>query len=222
MYCTRRGCVNRNFYTFVYYHMDERPALDGTLLNVFEAARAEARARDGLPITLESLVERAGLHDRSHARKLVKKLAERGYVKQIESGGTILVPGERAGCELPLLGHTAAGAPIANLSTNYEYFNFNDAFGGDGNFMLKVRGRSMIGDCINDGDLLILKPSSVAEDGQKVVCKIEDELTLKVFRKIRNAYWLYACNTKVKPRKLDPKQDNQIIGILIGVVRQEQ
>lgn len=201
--------------------MNERIPLAGKQVEVFEFVLRSARTR-GHPVSLEEIALNTTVYDRSHASKIVKQLVEMGYVRQLDGhGGVELADG--SGLVLPLPGLTAAGQPIENLTPEHGFFSFNDAFGGDGNFMLTVRGTSMIGECIADGDLLILQPAAEAEDGQKVVCRVEGlGLTLKIFRKIRGAFWLYAANPGVEPLRLDPKRDNAIIGVLVGVVRKER
>ena len=202
--------------------MDDRPALDGKLLDVFEAIRLEARACDNRPLTLDEIANRAKLHDRSHAGKYVKKLAEMGYVRQLPKHKGVEVIGERPGCSLPLVGSVAAGKPVFRPRDDGERFNFNDAFGGPENVMFEIKGQSMIEAHIAPGDFIVVRKTPDAEDGQKVVCMIDGAYTLKVLERRRGVVHLHPCNGAVPPIKLDPKKENCIVGVLVGVVRKER
>lgn len=200
------------------YKMDDREMLEGRERDVFEAIRRAIHSR-GRPISLDEAARAAGLYDKSHARKYILPLVEKEYLRQLEGHRGIELA-EGSGLILPNAGLVAAGPPIATCEPPSDTeFNFREAFGGDGNFVVEVRGDSMRDDHIADGDILVVRPANIAEDGQRVVCRIDDGRTVKIYRIIRGAHWLYACNNDVPPRKLNPKQENQIEGVVVGVVR---
>jgi repressor LexA len=124
-----------------------------------------------------------------------------------------------AGTEIPLLGRIAAGAPVEAVEQR-EVLNFAD-FAGDGNtFALEVRGDSMIGDHICDGDLILLERVKEAQDGDIVVALVAgSETTLKRFyREGANMVRLQPANAALKPI-LVPAQDVEIQGRLLAVLR---
>src|ERR1700681_2791695 len=93
-----------------------------------------------------------------------------------------LVDHRRRGAELPLLGLVAAGAPLAATPQD-ERLNFGELFGGDNHFALKVRGQSMIEDHIDDGDYVVIRKQETANNGERVVAMIDNEVTLRRFHR---------------------------------------
>ena len=94
-----------------------------------------------------------------------------------------------------------------------------DLFGGPKNIVLKVRGQSMIEDHIDDGDYVVIRQQQTAENGERVVAMIDNEVTLKRFRQEKDQVLLEPANGKMKPITLDPDSDNRILGVLVGVLR---
>jgi repressor LexA len=120
---------------------------------------------------------------------------------------------------IPLLGRIAAGAPVEAVEQR-EMLNFAD-FAGTGNtFALEVRGDSMIGDHICDGDLILLEKVREAQDGDIVVALVTgSETTLKRFyREPADMVRLQPANAALKPILL-PAQDVEIQGRLLAVLR---
>ena len=111
-----------------------------------------------------------------HLNALVKKgliLREGRSARAIQ-----LVDHRPPGAELPLLGLVAAGAPLA-ASAQDERLSFGELFGGPDHFALRVHGRSMIEDHIQDGDYVVIRKQETAENGERVVAMIDNEVTLK-------------------------------------------
>jgi repressor LexA len=126
----------------------------------------------------------------------------------------------QAAAELPLVGSVAAGAPIQAIEDTQERFNFQDVFGGPGHFVLRVKGQSMIEDHIDDGDYVVIRKQQTAENGERVVAKIDGEATLKRFYKTGAKIVLHPCNGSMEPIVVDPaKEDTQVLGVLVGVMR---
>lgn len=143
-----------------------------------------------------------------------KKLIQReGY-----SARAIQVMDYRPGTELPLLGAVAAGAPIQAPSQD-ERINFNDLFGGQNHYALKVRGQSMIEDHIDDGDYVVIRKQETARQGERVVAMIDNEVTLKKFHQEKGRIWLQPSNETMKPIEVKPESDARILGVLVGVLR---
>jgi repressor LexA len=119
---------------------------------------------------------------------------------------------------LPMLGLVAAGSPTQAVAQD-ERLEFNDLFGGADHYVLKVRGQSMIEDHIKDGDYVIIKKKSTAEDGERVVAMIDDEVTLKRYYRDKNHVRLEPANKGMDPIIVRSTDDAQILGVLIGVMR---
>jgi repressor LexA len=118
---------------------------------------------------------------------------------------------------LPLLGLVAAGAPTQAVEQS-ERLEFNDLFGGPNEYALRVRGQSMIEDHIDDGDFVVIRKQATAENGERVVAMIDNEVTLKRFYKERDRIRLEPANGSMDPIVVHPSEAN-ILGVLVGVVR---
>jgi repressor LexA len=119
---------------------------------------------------------------------------------------------------LPLLGLVAAGTPI-QANAQDERLEFNDLFGGANRYVLKVRGQSMIENHIEDGDYVVIKKQETAENGDRVVAMVENEVTLKRFYKEKDHIRLEPANGRMSPIIVDSSKDARILGVLVGVMR---
>lgn len=127
-------------------------------------------------------------------------------------------PQEAAVPSLPLLGSIAAGRPIEALE-NREEMNLTDLVPtGDRVYLLRVRGKSMIEDHIDDGDLVIVEKCETAKDGEIVVAILDDEeATLKRFYRERNGMIrLQPANSNMEPIFTSRLQ---LRGVVRGVIR---
>jgi repressor LexA len=118
---------------------------------------------------------------------------------------------------LPLVGTIAAGSPIEAIEER-EFLDLEETFvSPHGNFVLRVRGDSMIGDNIADGDFVIVEKRETARDGETVVALINgEEATLKRFHRTPQGIRLEAANPAYEPIIT---KDVQIQGIVVGVLR---
>lgn len=119
---------------------------------------------------------------------------------------------------LPLLGTVAAG-PLSQAVEQADRLEFGDLFGGPNNFALKVRGQSMVEDHIDDGDYVIIRKQNTAENGERVVAMVNDEVTLKRFYRDKGQIRLEPANSTMQPIILDGNTEPSILGVLVGVVR---
>jgi repressor LexA len=120
--------------------------------------------------------------------------------------------------ELPLVGSVAAGPPIEAVA-HEDRLNFSDLFCGPDHFALKVRGQSMIEDHIDDGDFVVIRKQATAENGDRVVAMIDNEVTLKRYHRDKGQVRLEPANGKMQPIVVDPNSESCILGILVGVLR---
>lgn len=118
---------------------------------------------------------------------------------------------------LSILGRIAAGAPIETVEAPEE-FDLEDLVPrGRDVYALRVQGDSMIGDGINDGDVVLVERRETAHNGEMVVAVLpEEEATLKRFYKERNGFRLQPANEALEPIFVD---EVTIRGVVIGVVR---
>jgi repressor LexA len=142
----------------------------------------------------------------SRARELLSCLADQQYNPY---------PGDATG--IPLSGKVAAGVPLEAVE-NVEYLSLNSCFGSrDDIFALEVKGDSMVDADIRDGDYVICRRTSVADDGQLVVAIVDNEnATLKRFYKEKDQARLQPANDNYQPIYSD---DCRIQAVVIGLVR---
>lgn len=120
--------------------------------------------------------------------------------------------------ELPFLGYIAAGQPLDVVASN-ETITVPQVLTSRGeNYVLKVRGDSMIDDGIHDGDFVIITKRELAENGQMVVANVRGEVTLKRFYREGGRVRLQPANERMTPIMV--KADEVMIqGIVVGLMR---
>ncbi|MDC3379107.1 transcriptional repressor LexA [Planctomycetota bacterium] len=118
---------------------------------------------------------------------------------------------------LPLLGEIAAGRPLEAVEES-EVMDLADMLQMDrANYVLRVRGDSMIEDGIHDGDYVLVEKRNNARDGETVVAILENnEATLKRFYRVRKRFRLEPANANLKPMTVDKLE---IRGVVVGVLR---
>ena len=145
------------------------------------------------------------------------------HLQQLQEKGLLLAPGgkgrkraivtaQRPG-QIPVVGVVTAGIPILALENQEGTI----AWEGDPKcFALRVRGDSMVGAAILDGDMVVVRPQHNADDGQIVVARIGDEATVKRLRRRNGEIWLMPENDAYAP--IDGR-DAEIIGLVKAVIR---
>ena len=121
---------------------------------------------------------------------------------------------------LPLVGRVAAGFPIlATENVEKELSVDPNLFTQRPDYLLKVKGLSMRDAGILDGDLLAIKKTSEARNGQIVVARIDDEVTVKRLSKHGTVIHLLPENPDFEPIVIEPGQDFSLEGIALGLIR---
>ena len=150
----------------------------------------------------------------------LKALEKKGLIlrKNNAARAIQLVDRKPYSASLPFLGLVAAGSPTQAVEQQ-ERLELNDLFAGPDHYVLRVRGQSMIDDHIEDGDYVIIRRKENAEDGERVVAMIEDEVTLKRFYRDKNHVRLEPANRTMAPIMVNSEEDARILGVLVGVMR---
>jgi repressor LexA len=119
---------------------------------------------------------------------------------------------------LPLVGQVAAGSPIVAEENVEDYLEVPEVIGGeDGDYILRVRGESMIDAGILEGDFVVVRPSADASNGEIVVALVGDEeATVKRFFKEKDQIRLQPENKSMKPIRT---RDATVMGRVVGVFR---
>ena len=137
--------------------------------------------------------------------------ADRPRLKTLPGAGFLL---------LPLIGRVAAGHPILATENIEKEINVDlDMFAERPDYLLKVKGLSMRDAGILDGDLLAIKKTSVARNGQIVVARIDEEVTVKRLSKSGGRIELLPENPDFEPIQIQPGQDFSLEGIAVGLIR---
>jgi repressor LexA len=170
------------------------------------------------------LVSAAGVH--KHIKALVRKgfLAKEDYI----SRSLRVIGGEPRNtrpmapfAELPLLGYVAAGQPIEALQQEHETVTVPAELltVPRGNYVLRVKGNSMIDDCICDGDYVVMEPRETARDGEMVVALVNgQEATLKRFYREGDYIRLQPANPSMQPI-LIRNPELRVQGVVVGIWR---
>jgi repressor LexA len=150
----------------------------------------------------------------------LKALEKKGLIKRqgFSARAITLVDRRPAGAVLPLLGAVAAGSPTQAVEQN-EHLDFKELFGDPNYYALKVRGQSMIENHIDDGDFVVIRKQERAENGDRVVAMVDDEVTLKRYYREKNRVRLEPSNKGMSPIFVDSDRDLRILGVLVGVIR---
>ena len=150
----------------------------------------------------------------------LKALEKKGLIKRtgFQARAIQLVDYRPNTVDLPLLGHVAAGSPTQAVALE-ERLDFKDLFGKAGFYALRVRGQSMIDSHIDDGDFVIIRKQDTAQNGEKVVAMVDDEVTLKRYYREKHRIRLEPANSKMDPIFFDEDDEVRILGVLVGVVR---
>ena len=155
-----------------------------------------------------------GLRSTASVSYHLQALQEKGLIQAPGAKGRkrALVTGSRPG-QIPVIGVVTAGQPILAVENQEGTIPWGEA----GCFALRVRGDSMIGAGILEGDKVVVRPQSSADNGQIVVARIDDEATVKRLLCRNGQVWLMPENDNYAP--IDGTHA-QIIGIVRGVVRE--
>ena len=180
---------------------------------------------NGVAPTLREISEAFGFASTASAQKHIALLERKGFLRREkhQTRGLVLAQRasreDRAGMELPLLGLVAAGSPIESIANPEPVSVPPDFVRAGENFVLKVRGESMIEDGIHDGDLVVVQSTAEAKDGDMVVAMVEGEVTLKRFyRMAPDTVRLQPANSEMEPI-LVAAETVIIQGVVVGLLR---
>jgi repressor LexA len=181
-------------------------------------------AKHGYPPTVREIGKAVGLHSSSTVHAHLSKLEKIGVLKRDPTKPrAIEVLVERAKravrpSGLPLVGTVAAGEPILAEENIEDYLEVPDVIGGeDGDYILSVRGESMIDAGILQGDFVVVRPTETARDGEIVVALVgDDEATVKRYFREKDHIRLQPENKSMKPIR---SQEVTLLGKIVGVFR---
>ncbi|ODP99934.1 MULTISPECIES: transcriptional repressor LexA [Salinivibrio] len=193
---------------------------------VFDLIKAHIE-ETGMPPTRAEIARQLGFRSANAAEEHLKALARKGVLE--------IIPGASRGirliCEeevvapedqgLPLIGRVAAGEPILAQEHVESHYQVDPAlFKPRADFLLRVNGMSMKDIGILDGDLLAVHKTQDVHNGQVVVARVDDDVTVKRLEKKGAQVVLHAENDEFMPISVDlTAQSLTIEGVAVGVIR---
>jgi len=175
--------------------------------------------RNGYSPSLEEIKKHLKLTSVSTAHFHVKKLEDLGYLRKEENQPRAIdVFKQERLVEIPLAGTIAAGTPIEAIETNETITITKDDIGKAGDhYALRVQGNSMIDDGIYDGDIVVIRKQSVADNGQTVVAIVNDnEATLKRIYREKDGFRLQPANPTLFPIYT---KEVEVRGVVVKIIR---
>ncbi len=177
----------------------------------------------GYPPTRSEIARKMGFKSPNAAEEHLRALERKQAIEMLPgtSRGIRLTAQEQNG--LPIVGRVAAGSPILAVESIEDYCTITpDFFSPRADFLLTVKGDSMINIGIHDGDLLAVHKTEEARDGDIVVARIDDEVTVKRLLRGNSKFslQLIAENEDFPPIEVDLRERQFMIeGISVGVIR---
>ena len=177
----------------------------------------------GYPPTRAEIAKELGFRSANAAEEHLKALARKGAIEMIPgtSRGIRIPELETKEEGIPIIGRVAAGFPVLAQENIDEHCAVPpDFFSPKADYFLRVQGLSMIDAGILDGELLAVQQTQEGRNGQVVVARIDDEVTVKRFQKNGSNVQLIAENQDFDPIEVDLKrQELTIEGLAVGVLR---
>ncbi|MDN3680196.1 transcriptional repressor LexA [Vibrio tapetis] len=189
---------------------------------VFELIKDKIEV-SGMPPTRAEIAKELGFRSANAAEEHLKALARKEVIEIIPgaSRGIRILLEDQSESGLPLIGQVAAGEPILaqeHVETHYQVDP--SMFKPQADFLLRVNGMSMKDIGIMDGDLLAVHKTEDVRDGQVVVARVDDDVTVKRLERKGATVLLHAENEEFEPIKVDlTSQHLAIEGIAVGIIR---
>ncbi len=175
----------------------------------------------GMPPTRADIAKELGFRSANAAEDHLKALAKKGVLEIIPGTSRGIRLNDNAG--IPVIGRVAAGSPILAEEHIDDYCSLPSTFFKPSvDYFLVVSGDSMMDIGIHDGDLLAVHKTLEVKNGDIVVARIEDEVTVKRFSKGKKAHFveLHPENSKYQPILVDLRETKfHIEGQSVGVIR---
>lgn len=189
----------------------------------------------GYPPTRAEIARALGFRSPNAAEEHLRALSRKGAIRMIPGTSRgIRLPNQahQASSEseagladnesgLPIIGEVAAGSPVLAAEHIDRYCPLSaDFFSPRADYLLRVRGLSMRDAGILEGDLLAVHRTDRVRDGQIVVARLENDVTVKRFRREGHRVWLFAENPEFEPIEVNLHHDHlEIEGVGVGVIR---
>jgi repressor LexA len=190
---------------------------------------------NGYPPTLREIGKQFGIVSTFGVKRHLEALTKKGYLNilsnasrgisinrdDFETTNVIDINGINNINKIPIIGRVAAGSPITAEENIEGSIVIDESFMKKDNdsFALRVKGDSMIDAGIFEGDLVIVSPKANSVNGDIIVARVDDEVTIKIYENKNQQIKLIPQNKNYKPIIVDKKNEFSIVGKVTGVVR---
>ncbi|MCX6376743.1 MAG: transcriptional repressor LexA [Armatimonadetes bacterium] len=182
--------------------------------------------RHGYPPSIREIGAAFGIKSLRGVTVHLDALEKKGFIRRESTSRSIQIlrqhasPDGSAFLRVPILGTIAAGTPLLAVENIEGEMSVPRAMlgGTEGGFLLRVRGDSMTGAHIMDGDLVVIRPQQTAENGDLVAALLGEEATVKRFRSEGGRASLVPANPAYQPIPLKGR-DARLIGKVVGLMR---
>lgn len=207
--------------------MIDTPKLTPRQQQILELIQS-AIANTGSPPTRAEIAAELGFKSANAAEEHLQALARKGAIELVSGtsrgirlkGQNLRAEPTPQGMALPLIGRVAAGSPIlAQEHVDQTYFVESSLFERKPDYLLRVRGMSMRDAGIMDGDLLAVQSTRDAKNGQIVVARLGDDVTVKRYRRLPDHIELLPENPDYKTIVVEPGEPFEIEGLAVGLIR---
>ena len=197
-------------------------ALTSRQQQVYDLIREHIQ-QTGMPPTRAEIASQLGFRSPNAAEEHLKALAPKGVIEIVSgaSRGIRLLMEEEVSEGLPLIGRVAAGEPLLAQQHIESHYQVDPGlFKPGADFLLRVSGMSMKDIGIMDGDLLAVHKTQDVRNGQVVVARIDDEVTVKRWKKQGNTVQLLPENSEFSPIVVDVREQSLTVeGLAVGIIR---
>jgi repressor LexA len=187
---------------------------------VFDYIRDFTEAQGYAP-SQQEIAARFGFRSLGTVQNYLVRLEEQGFLRRSWNAKRALEVVDRgsASPDVPLVGRVAAGRPIEAVAQDERLEVPSWTLGKGEHFALLVKGNSMVGDGILDGDYIVVRRQADAANGQTVVALVDGEATVKRFFRRADGIELQPANPTMTPIRVEPGQDFLIHGLVVAVIR---
>ena len=174
---------------------------------------------NGYTPSVREIGKECGIKSTATVYSYLQKLQDKGYLNKATNKKRSVTLAKSSGVNIPLIGTVTAGQPIFAYENYEDYYTFPAGeFKGEELFMLRVEGTSMIDAGIMNGDKIIVRRQSTAENGEIVVALVEDSATVKRFFRRNGQIILHPENEALADMIFEDGQV-AILGKVIGLMR---
>jgi repressor LexA len=183
-------------------------------------------AHQGRTPSVRKLMAALGYKSPRSAQDILEQLRERGVIRKLRSGDYQLMADPNLGTaraqtvDVPLVGSVACGGPILAEENIEGFIPVSTAIAkpGSKHYLLHTRGDSMDRAGIKNGNLVLVRQQSTANEGERVVALIDDEATIKEYRRSNGMVVLMPRSTNRKHQPIILTDDFQVQGVVVAVI----